>query len=103
MTIKIGGVARPSGVTVEVAQAVLWHFGDTNLGCEAGGFITALMVAIQRADLVNRARLAAGFPEFVVAVAAVKDEAWGLEWLRGIVKAELDGREQGLDFSAVQS
>ncbi len=86
-------------ITLEAAQRVLWAFGDTNLGVEPGGFFSALHVAIQRADLENRARLAVAFPEDVAAVAAVKEQPWGLDWLRSIVKADLDGRERGLDFT----
>lgn len=87
-------------VSLDAARAVLWFFGDRNLGQEPGGFFSTLIHAITRADLENRGRLALGFPEIVAAVAAVKDEPWGLEWLRSIVKAELDGIEQGLDFGA---
>lgn len=94
-------MSRPV-ISLEVAQRVLYHFGDTNLGVEAGGFFSALLVAISRADLLNRARLAEAFPEDVAAVAAVKDQPWGLDWLRGIVKADLDARDRGLDFTAVQ-
>lgn len=92
-------IVRPT-ISLEAAQRVLWAFGDTNLGVEPGGFFSALHVAIQRADLENRARLAAGFPEDVAAVEAVKNQPWGLDWLRGIVKADLDGRDRGLDFTA---
>jgi|GEM_PF-2238533 len=92
-------MSRPV-VALDVARHVLWHFGDTNLGQEPGGFMSALLVAISRADALNGARLAAGFPAHVAAVTAVKNEPWGLEWLRGIVKADLDRRERGLDFTA---
>jgi hypothetical protein len=91
-------IQRPT-ISLGVAQAVLWHFGDTNLGVEPGGFWTAQLVAMTRADLTNRAQLALAFPEHVAAVAAVKDEPWGLDWLRGIAKADLDNRERGLDFA----
>lgn len=87
-------------ITLEVAQQVLWHFGDTNLGVEPGGFWAAQLVAMTRADLQHRARLALAFPEHVAAVEAVKNQPWGLDWLRGIVKADLDGRDRGLDFTA---
>lgn len=88
-------------VPLEVARAVLWHFGDTNLGVEPGGFFSALIVAISRADQGNRDKLRASFPRHVIAVVAVQSEPWGLDWLRGLVKAELDGVELGLDFGAV--
>lgn len=85
-------------VPLEVARAVLWHYGDTNLGIEPGGFFSALILAISRADPENRDRLRASFPQHVIAVEAVKTQPWGLDWLRGLVKAELDGVELGLDF-----
>ncbi|WP_336642288.1 hypothetical protein [Microbacterium sp. MMO-56] len=92
-------IARPA-ITLEVAQHVLWHFGDTRLGLEPGDFWKAQLVAMTRADLQNRALLALAFPQHVAAVDAVKMQPWGLDWLRGIVKADLDGRERGFDFSA---
>ena len=93
-------IDRPT-ISLEAAQRVLWAFGDTNLGVEPGGFFSALHVAIQRADTVNRSRLAVAFPEDVAAVTAVKTEPWGLDWLRGIVKADLDARDHGLDFGDI--
>lgn len=95
-------IARPT-ISLETAQRVLWAFGDTNLGVEPGGFFSALHVAIQRADTENRARLAAAFPEDVAAVEAVKIQPWGLDWLRGIVKADLDARDRGLDFAGIRA
>lgn len=89
--------ARPV-ITLRVAQHVLWHFGDTNLGVEPGGFWTAQFVALDRADLAHRAHLELAFPEEVAAFTAVKTEPWGIDWLRGIVKADLDDRDRGLDF-----
>lgn len=90
-------------ITLEVARQVLWHFGDTNLGVEPGGFWQAQLIAMTRADLSNLARLRVAFPEHVAAVTAVKNEPWGLDWLRSIVKADLDGRERGLDFAAADA
>ena len=95
-------IARPT-ISLETAQRVLWAFGDTNLGVEPGGFFSALHVAIQRADTENRARLAVAFPEDVAAVDAVKMQAWGLDWLRGIVKSDLDNRDRGLDFAGIRA
>ncbi len=91
-------IVRPT-ISLEVAQHVLWHFGDTNLGIEPGSFRARLMVAASAADLENFARLQIGFPELMAAFDAVKREPWGLDWLRGIVKADLDGRDRGLDFA----
>lgn len=93
--------AERSTITLGVARHVAWHYGDTNLGVEPGGFVTALLITISRADESNRALLAEGYPAYVAAVVMVQQEHWGLEYLRGIVKDDLDARERGLDFGAV--
>lgn len=46
-------------------RTVLAHFGD-DLGIKGGGFTTALLETMSRADLGNRARLVAAFPEYGV-------------------------------------
>lgn len=54
-----------SEIPVEVAAHVLSHFGQG--GWPPSGFKTTLMLAIAQADIVNRNRLALGFPEYVAA------------------------------------
>lgn len=95
-------VARRA-VPVKVAREVLWHFGDTNLGLQPGHFVARLLVLASAADQENLEKLRVGWPEYIHAWEKVAREPWGLEWLRAIVKAELDGIELGLDFTAVES
>lgn len=90
-------------VSVKVAQHVLWHFGDRNLGIEGGHFVSRLLVLASAADQENLEKLGQEWPEYVIAFRAVTSQQWGLDWLRAIVKAELDGEEFGLDFMAVRS
>jgi len=74
-------------VGLNVAQHVLWHFGDTNLGLQPGGYIEQLFRLMDHADLFNRERLRLAYPEYAEAFFAVKNTHWGLEWLRKMVKA----------------
>ena len=76
-------------VPLEVAQHVLWHFGDSNLGVQPGNFTTRLMLTISVADPANRERLRLAFPEYVHAFVSVSSKDWGLEWLRSRVKRAL--------------
>jgi hypothetical protein len=80
------GEKKTPAVSVEVAQHVLWHFGDRELGQEPGSFTTRLLRTIAVADTGNRERLRLAFPEQVEAFVAVQLQSWGLEWLRGLVK-----------------
>jgi len=41
------------------------------------------------------------FPELIGAWEVGARQPWGIDMLRALVKAELDGVEQGLDFTAV--
>lgn len=82
---------------MEVAQHVLWHKGDTNLGLQPGSFVTRLLQAIEVADSHNLARMSEGFPEYVAAMSAVRVEPWGLEWLRSMAKRALVP-DDGLDL-----
>lgn len=78
-------------VSLETAQHVLWHFGDTNLGVQPGTFTERLLVTISAADAENRAKLREVFPELVHAFECVQREHWGLEWLRSKVIRSLAG------------
>ena len=61
------GEERPGvEITPEIASQVLHHFGRG--GFPAPGFTATLILAIAQADVVNRARLAEGFPGYVAAV-----------------------------------
>lgn len=84
--------------SLQVARAVLWQLGDWNLGIAPGHFMTRLFEAASAADPENLARLEEAFPEEVGAWRVASREPWGLEWLRGMVKAEMDHAEAGLDL-----
>lgn len=73
-------------VTPAVARAVIWYFGDTNLGVEPGGFVATLIKAITRADSENLEKLRLGFPDYVAAVVAIQREHWGLDWVRSLAR-----------------
>lgn len=73
---------KPRALSVMVARSVLWHFGDTNLGIEPGGFEASLIRTISKADMSNLEKLRLGFPEHVEAVRAIQHEHWGLDWVR---------------------
>lgn len=76
-------------VSVNVAQAVIWHFGDHELGREPGSFMTRLLSTMSAADSENRGKLALAFPDVMYAFHCVQQEPWGLEWLRSKVKRGL--------------
>lgn len=94
-----GVVDRPV-ISLEVARHVLAHFGDTGLGVQPGHFVARLLVLASAADPENSEKLRAGWPEYIAAFEAVSRKPWGLDWLRGIVKADLDARDHGLDLVA---
>ncbi len=89
--------ARPV-ITLEVARHVLAFLGDTNYGLDGGFFFNQLMRLIDAGDAVNREKLRQVFPVEVHALLSAR--RLGVEFLRAIVKADLDARERGLDFSA---
>lgn len=76
-------------VSVMVAQHVLWHFGDRELGLEPGHFTQRLLATMSAADSENRAKLAQVFPDVAHAFHSAQQEAWGIEWLRTKVKKGL--------------
>jgi hypothetical protein len=71
----------------DVAAHVLFHFGHDG-GYQAGSFTTHLIVAIDSADPSNKARLAAGFPEYVAAVTAIQYDRDAVGYLQRIVRGE---------------
>lgn len=76
-------------VTLPIAQHVLWHFGDTNLGLQPGTFVERLLLAMSAADGENLAKLEVAFPGYAAAFKAVGRESWGLDWLRTMAKRGL--------------
>lgn len=90
-------------ISVDVAQAVLWRFGDTNLGVDPGSFVSRLLATLGVADPENREKLRAAFPELVRTWELAACTPFGVETLRAIVKGHLDAAETGIDFEAVRS
>lgn len=66
----------------DVAAHVLFHYGHD--GCPAGDWVESLISLISRADDINRDRFAAGFPEYVAAITAIKYDPNGVEHLQDI-------------------
>ena len=79
---------RPD-VPLNVARAVLHSrlVGDPNLGVDGGDFARRLIEVILVADKANLAKLQTLFPDWVVAVEAVRQDVDGIDWLRGLVLA----------------
>ena len=85
--IDVERVKPTSNMPLVVAQHVLWHFGDTNLGLQPGMFIQRLLLTITAADTTNKDLLAQVYPDYVLAFRAVGNTHWGLEWLQKIARA----------------
>lgn len=78
-----------SGITPRIARNVLAHFGD-RAGHRAGGFITALIALIARADVQNRARLYSVYPEYTAAVLLAQLREDGMAQLRTIAASDAE-------------
>lgn len=85
MGIQTGG--QRVTLSPKVVREVLWFLGDTNRGQEPGGFFSTLLLAVSRADVVNRAKLQNEYPEHVTALVIAQTTPWGLDWLRGLAQA----------------
>lgn len=82
-------LADLSEITPTVARHVLAHFGDSH-GYRAGSFTTSLIETIARADVINMALLATGYPGYVKAVCLLAQNADdGIFRLRGIAQRDL--------------
>lgn len=64
----------------DAVLAVLDYFGHP-AGRQAGGFVTSLLETMGRADLSNRAKLVAAFPEWGVPFVVARDVAGGIDSL----------------------
>ncbi|MEV6737936.1 hypothetical protein AB0N14_13775 [Streptomyces sp. NPDC051104] len=73
-------------IPADVAAHVLWHYGHEG-GYQPGGFTEQLLTTIGMADPANLDRLAAGFPDYVAAVAAIQYDPNGVEHLQRLVVA----------------
>lgn len=70
-------------IPADVAAHVLWHYGRDG-GYQPGSFTEQLLTTIGMADPTNLDRLAAGFPDYVAAVAAIQYDPQGVERLQDI-------------------
>jgi len=76
-------------LTPQVIRHVLFHFGVPG-GVEPGGFVTALLVLLAKADYSNRSALAGLWPEYVAAFEVATTREWGLDYLRALADAHDD-------------
>ena len=75
-----------SVIPLDVAEHVLWHFGDHNYGQQPGTFTQRLLMTVSAADAENKEKLRAAFPDLVTAFQLVSTTPWGLEHLRDLLK-----------------
>ncbi|QNJ55992.1 hypothetical protein SEA_RASPUTIA_102 [Microbacterium phage Rasputia] len=61
--------ASSESVIQEAARHVLWHRGNREQGWQPGNFTTTLLLAWDRADIQNKARLHVAFPLLSTAMA----------------------------------
>ncbi|MFJ7067540.1 hypothetical protein [Streptomyces sp. NPDC101115] len=77
--------AASVGIDRETAAHVLWRFGHEG-GYPPGDHAAALLRLIAGADVVNRARFAAGFPALAEAVRMASNDRDGIARLQQIAK-----------------
>ncbi|MER8220944.1 hypothetical protein ABTZ58_10190 [Streptomyces sp. NPDC094143] len=73
-------------IPAEVAAHVLSHFGRG--GYPAGDWSESLITLIDRADMINRAKLLATFPDYGRAVLLAKYDEEGIATLQRIAQGE---------------
>jgi hypothetical protein len=73
-------------IPAEVAAHVLSHFGRG--GYPAGDWAESLITLIDRADMINRAKLLAAFPEYGRAVLLAKYDEEGIATLQRLARGE---------------
>jgi hypothetical protein len=73
-------------IPAEVAAHVLSHFGRG--GYPAGDWTESLITLIDRADMTNRARLLAAYPEYGAAITLAKYDENGIATLQAIACGE---------------
>lgn len=74
-------------ITEEEARNVLHYFGHPQ-GWEPGSFTSALLLAIGKADLGNRALLGLGFPGLVAAMGLAQHAVGGIDRLLAIAEGK---------------
>jgi hypothetical protein len=73
-------------IPAEIAAHVLSHFGRG--GYPAGDWAESLITLIDRADMANRAKLLAAFPDYGRAVMFAKYDEEGIATLQRIARGE---------------
>lgn len=73
-------------IPAEVAAHVLSHFGRG--GYPAGDWTESLITLIDRADMINRAKLLAAFPDYGRAVLLAKYDEEGIATLQHIAQGQ---------------
>jgi len=86
-------------VGVEVAQHILWHFGDTNVGVQPGHYVSRLMLLLSAADAENFEKLRGLYPEYAAGFELVARTTWGLDEVRSFIKAQVSADH--LDFARI--
>lgn len=74
-------------IPADVASHVLFHFGHK--GIPAGEWHEDLISLIARADMVNKAKLSAAFPDYAGAVLLAQRADNGIEVLKDIARGEV--------------
>lgn len=69
-------------IPADVASHVLFHFGHR--GIPAGDWTESLITLIARADMTNKAKLTAAFPDYAGAVLLAQHADNGIEVLKDI-------------------
>lgn len=92
----LGTGSRRVHLSPEVVKHLLHYFGDTNYGRDGGHFVNRLLQLVAVADTINRELLAEHWPEYVAGFEVAAKTPWGIDWLRSLAKAELDGDADSL-------
>lgn len=86
-TLKEPEVPDSTHIPTEIANHVLFHFGQG--GYQPGSFTTHLLCAFAASDEENFFRLAAAYPEYGAAVAAIQYDPDGVQQLQQIAAGQV--------------
>lgn len=80
----------------EIVRHVLHYFGNEREGQDGGHFTNRLFQLIAAADESARDTLSLHWPEHVEAFLVAGTTPWGLDWLRSLAIAEVEGDADAL-------